>query len=410
MTQRRMITTLVALCVNGVTACAAVTPSPAPADSVLPVHTTLPSASATPSPTPIPSEPEPSDLAAEIEIHALDPTLTDPVLEFASDGGAIIFSSGISNGPRSASAPDLWQYLPGPDAVPELVWSNPHRDHSIIKLDGDLGTLAFVDIPTDGSRAWDLWLIPRVGDEPILLDTHPGDEDVSSLVPSLVVFNQTIAWTAFDRGAGGPVSQLLTAEAPDWQPRVLAERPAAEAELWLPSLYWPWLAYTEVRYAADRASDERSVYLIDTTDPNAEPRRLDASGRATMPLATSTAIFWKEADVGFNMFNWGRMFQFDLATEQVSAVSIWPQEYVNYPSMGGRFIAWWGADAFSFGVYDTVRQTARVIATYTEAEQGNVLRPHISGDLLVWLYVDSSGSETYSELRWAFLPNAAADR
>lgn len=408
----RNLAITIALCVGGVAACA-VTPSPtsvaSPADSGT---STGPSASATahPRPTPSPSAREPSGLAAELEVHALDPALTDPVLEFASDGNSVIFSSGVANGPTSETAPDLWQYVYGPSATPALVWRNPQRDHSLVRIDGDLGLFAFVDIPTDGSRAWDLWLVPEVGQEAIKLDSHPGDEDVPSLVPSLDVFNNTIAWTAFDRGVNGPVSQLWIAEAPDWQARLVAERLAAEAELWLPSLSWPWLAYVEVTYAADRSSDERAVYLLDTTNPEAEPQRLDTSGRATMPLVTSAAVVWKEADPGFNMFNWGRMFRYDIESGEVAPLSIWPQEYVNYPSAGTRFVAWWGADAFKFGVYDLVRDQIRLIESYSEESQANVLRPHVAGDLVVWLYVETPPAGTYSELRFSFLPNAGADR
>ncbi len=51
------------------------------------------------------------------------------------------------------------------DNPPEILWRNPNRDHAIVKIAGDLGTVAFVDIPRDGERAWKLWLIPRHEDE-----------------------------------------------------------------------------------------------------------------------------------------------------------------------------------------------------------------------------------------------------
>lgn len=352
----------------------------------------------------------PMGLAAEIEVGHLDPHTTHPILEFASDGRSVIFSSGIAPDSGAEAAPDLWQFEPGRTVAPELVWRNPDRDHSIVKIAGDLGTTAFVDIPTTGERAWNLWLVPEVGADPILLDSHPGDDDVPSLVPSFSVYQPIIAWTAFDRGTDGPVSQLLYAEAPTWTPTVALERPAAEAELWLPSLYGRTVVYSEVRYSTDHQTDERSVHLLRLGVPGAEPRRLDASGRATMPVISDDTVLWKEADPGFNMFNWGRMFQCDIASGEVSPVSIWPQEYVNYPSAGGRFVAWWGADAFSFGVFDLVRDRARLIASYPSKSETNVLRPHIAGDLLVWLYVEGAGPDASSELRYAFLPNATADR
>lgn len=401
---------LVAIWLGGVAACSAATPSPLDADG----STRTPAPSAKPSGTPaLPrssASPAPSatprlGLGAELEVLALGPGLTGGVLEFASDGASIIFSSDLAGDSAAQAAPDVWRYLPGPAATPELVWRNPQRDHSVVKLGGDHGMLAFVDIPLSGERAWDLRVVPEMGAEAIPLDSHPGDEAVSSLVPSFTVQQPIVAWTAFDAGPDGPVSQLLVAEAPDWQPQILLERPAAEAELWLPSLYGNLLAFTEVRYSEDRSTDERSVHLLDLAVPGAEPRRLDTSGRATMPLATPHAVLWKEADAGFNMFNWGKMFRYDLATGEVSTLSTWPQEYVNYPSVGSRFVAWWGADAFTFSVYDLVRDRARLIAKYSAESQANVLRPHVWGDLLVWMYVETPGLETYSELRWANLPN-----
>jgi hypothetical protein len=87
-----------------------------------------------------------------------------------------------------------------------------------------------------------------------------------------------------------------------------------------------------------------------------------------------------------------------------------PQEEVNYPSLGERFVAWWGLDAFSFGVYDLERERPRLIEIYSAESGDNVLRPHVAGGLLVWLFVDASLPDTPSELRYAFLPIAGGDR
>ncbi|MBA2264700.1 MAG: hypothetical protein H0W10_08565 [Chloroflexi bacterium] len=404
----RVAAIMAVICVGGAAACAAAVP-PSSAPLVSEPSTEATPAVTDPAPTPVPSARPRQDLGAELDVRAMKHDQTGDVLEFASDATGIIFSSNLAEDSGPEAAPDVWRYVPGPSAKPELAWRNPNRDHSVVKLGGDAGMLAFVDIPLTGERAWDLWLLPKVGAEPVLLDTHPGDEDVSSLVPSFSVYQPMVAWTAFDRGPNGPVSQLLTAEAPDWTPQVILERQAWEAELWLPSLYGHMLVFTEVRYSADRSTDERSVHLLDLLDPTAEPRRLDISGRATMPLLAGNTVLWKEAEPGFNMFNWGRMFRYDLLSGQVSSVSVWPQEYVNYPSVGSRFVAWWGADGFSFGVFDLVRDRARLIERYSNASQANVLRPHVAGDLMVWEYVDSSKPETYRELRWASLPNPRDD-
>lgn len=365
---------------------------------------------AAPTSRPTPASPILGELGQLLAVGRLDPALTHPLLEFASDGAAVLFSSGVAGDARAEAAPDLWAYRPGTDAAPRMVWRNPERDRSIVGIRGDLGTVAFVEMPVTGERAWNLWLIHAPGADPLLLDSHPGDEAVSSLIPSLAVHAGRVAWTAFDRGPSGPVSQLVVARAPDWTPRVLEERPAGEAELWLPSLHGSRLAYVEVRYSADRSSDERRVYLADLDDPGSTPRRLDGSGRATMPLVSTDEIFWKEVDAGFNMFSWGTMMRHVPATAETRPLSIRPQEYVNYPSIGSRFIAWWGADTFDFGVYDLERDHPRLIQRHAHETEVNVVRPFVANDLLVWLEVDATGGTAESVLRYAVLPPAGSSR
>jgi len=352
------------------------------------------------------------DLGREIEIGSLDPAWTGATLEVASDGEAVIFSSGVADGPNGEGAPDLWRYRPGADA-PELLWRNPRRDRALIRIGGEFGTWAFVDTGIHGERAWDLWLLPDIDAEPILLDTHPGDEAVSSLVPSFAIHQGQIAWTAFDRGPDGQVSQLLYARAPSWEPVLVAQRDARKAELWLPSLRGTELAYCEVIYSADRSRDERHVYVTNVLAPEIPPKRLDTSGRATMPLLLlNGGVVWKQAEPGFNMFNWGHLFLYDESEGNVQSLPTRPQEDVNYPSAGTRFVAAWGANSTAFGVYDLDLDATRLIDRYPSEGDQRILRPHISGDLLVWTYaiVDGLGNGPPPEIRYAFLPPAGSDR
>jgi hypothetical protein len=398
-TARRTVgATLVVVALTGVAACGAVAPTPPVESAMATVRSASPAATT--------SRPA---FGAELDIHTVPRELSGTTLEFVSDGSAIVYSSSRAQDSGPDGAPDLWRYEPG-SAAPSLVWRNPEWNHSIVKIAGDLGAAAFVDMPLTGERAWNLWLVPHLGADAILLDRHPGDDDVPSLVPSIAIYGPLVAWTAFDRGPAGAVSQLLVAEAPDWQPRVVLERSAADAELWLPSLYGRRMVFTEVRYSADRSTDERHVLYLDLADPSIEPRRLDGSGRATMPLILDDTVLWKEADPGMNMFNWGRMFRFDLATGRVAPLSVAPQEQVNYPSIGARYAAWWGFDAFSFGVYDLERDRPATIERYAGGSEDNVLRPHVAGDVLVWLFADFSPNESRSELRYAALPPPGSDR
>ncbi len=399
--------------VGGVAACSVATPpipSPSRGAHASADSSTTPAA-ATASPPAASREPI-GELGQEIEIGSLDPAWTTATLEVASDGEAVIFSSGVADGPGAEGAPDLWRYRPGADA-PELLWRNPRRDRALARIGGEFGTWAFVDTGIHGEREWDLWLLPDAGAEPILLDSHPGDEAVSSLVPSFAVHQGQIAWTAFDRGPNGPVSQLLYARAPDWEPVLIEERDASRAELWLPSLRDTEIAYCEVTYSEDRSSDERHVYVTNVRTPEAPPARLDGSGRATMPLLLlNGGVVWKEAEPGFSMFNWGHLFRFDEALGEVRSLPIRPQEFVNYPSAGTRFVAAWGVDSTALGVYDLDLETARLIDRYPSDGDDHILRPHISGDLLVWTHaiVDGLGNGPPPQIRYAFLPPAGSDR
>ena len=392
-----MSATIVALCVVGVAGCTSATPSPTGITVETPPATAVPE-SGSPSPAAT------SGLSAEMEVGRLDPELTDSIFEFASDGESILFSSGFAADAERGASPDLWRYRVNANDPPEVLWRNPNRDHAIVKIAGDLGTVAFVDIPRDGERAWKLWLIPRHEDDAILLDSHPGDATVSAFVPSLSIQESTIVWTAFDRGAGGPVSQLLWARAPDWEPAVLLERDAAEGELWFPSLSGSLVAFCEVAYSADRTSDTRTVSVLERGVPSTEPERLSHSGMATMPILLGDAVIWKEADPGFSMFNWGKLWESEIGGPGPHRLDTAPIDYANYPSAGSRFVAWWSADAFTFGVYDLLEDRTRVIESYTAASRANVLRPHIAWDLLVWLYVEGEGDDSYAELRYALMP------
>jgi hypothetical protein len=258
-------------------------------------------------------------------------------------------------------------------------------------------------MPLGGEAAWTLRLIPEEGAEPIVLDELGDDPAVPSLVPSMSVYWPYVAWTAYGMGPDGrPVSRLLVAESPDWQRSVLAERPADEAELWFPVLYGTQLAYTELVYAADRQSDERRVWLTELNDPDG-PQRLDTSGLATMPVMNQYDIAWKEGDAGFHQLNWGSMMRYDAESGSVQPMPMWHQDDVNYPSAGTRFMTWWAADWTRLGVWDGALGEARGIVAYDGPDQ-RVLRPHVAGSLIVWLFVNDAVAPSIAELRYALVP------
>jgi hypothetical protein len=411
--RRRCTAAFTALLVGGVVACTAATPSPpsagASSSSIAPSTASSFTSSPTASPSARSFRPSPNHL--DLEIGQLDSEWVWPMLDFGSDSYAIIYSSGVLDGPVGDGAPDLWRYVPG-QPEPELLWRNPERDRQLAKVAGDTDVWAFAEISSLGERWWKLWLLTEPGGEPILLDSHAGDEDIPSLVPSFDVDAGRVAWTSFGRGSSrGAVTRLWIAEAPEWEPRVLAQADASERAYWLPSLRSHQMAYVDVTIGADPAEDVRHVMLLDLGPDAPAAVQLDTSGNATMPVLTDDGVIWKEPDAGFAMFNWGRLFRYSFATGDITTLRIGPQEYVNYPSGGGRFVAMWGADSFTFAVHDLERGASRTIVSYDNGID-SIMRPHLAGDLLVWLHSQDDGLATGppAPLEYAWLPEPGADR
>ena len=386
-----------AVVVGGVAACAVATPSP-PASSVSSAATF---GSTAPSAAPMATASDAStgtlgDLGELLDIRSVSSEFTARVLEFASAGASIIASAAEQEG--DDTAPDLF-VIPSSTGEPELAWRNPDRDHSIVRLVGDGSMIAFVDMPVTGEAEWTLRLIPEEGATPIILDQLVDDPDVPTLVPSVTAYWPFVAWTAFDRGPDGAVSQLLYAQSPDWKPTLIAERLATDAELWFPSLHGTQLVYTELAYSEDRSTDERAVWLTAIDDPDV-PERLDSSGLATMPVINQFDIAWKEGEQGFHQLNWGSMER--RVAETGASLPMWEQEEVNYPSAGTRYMTWWTSSQSRLAVWDGAQGIARVIVTYDSADQ-RVLRAHVAGSLIAWLFVDESVEPGYSEIRYAVL-------
>jgi hypothetical protein len=351
----------------------------------------------------------------DLDVGRVDRRWTATMLEFASDGAAIVYSSG-TGGADVESAPDLWLYDPSRDEA-GVIWRNPDRGRSIVRVAGDLGTWAFVDMTMSGDPGWDLRvlsdrMLAGGAREPVVLATYTGGDGVPTLVPSVAVSESRVVWTEFASSADGPVSRLMHAAAPGWSREVLEARPLRAGEFWLPSVRGTTLAYTVLTYSADRTTDTHEIYLRDLSEAEAEPQRLDTTGLASAPMVVDGAVIWKETEAGMSMFNWGKLVRYDLTTGRTEPVSMAPQEWVNAPSAGSRFIAASGSDSFVFTVHDMERRRSETLARYATGSGENVLRPHVAGDLLVWLHatVDGPADAAPPELRYAFLPVAGADR
>ena len=154
---------------------------------------------------PTPAAPAPSrqpagDLGREIEIGTLDPAWTTPTLEVASDGeaGHLLFRRGRRpwrGGQRPTSGATGRAQMRRSSSGGTRGATGRSSASAASSERGRSSTAGFTESArgTCGSS-------PDVDAEPILLDTHPGDESVSSLVPSFAIHQGQIAWTAFDSG------------------------------------------------------------------------------------------------------------------------------------------------------------------------------------------------------------------
>jgi hypothetical protein len=354
--------------------------------------------------------PRPGAGPLELEVVEVDPALTTPLLDIASTGSSIIYSSGAAVGPTAAVAPDLFRITPGRDGA-EVVWRNPVRDRTLMRIGGDDDVVAFVDGSSTGERSWIFWLIDGARD-PIQLDRHPGDVEVSSAAPSFDIDQERIVWTSFDAGPNGTVSQLFVADGPGWEPRLLEERLASEGEFWLPSLLGDRLAYTEVTYHPGDETGEYHVVYRELSRPDVPPRRLDGDGHASNPLVLPKEVIWKQVERGYNMFNWGYLVSHSLDTGETTVLDIRPQDYINYPSAGTRFVGGFGWNLAVMTVYDTETGASRIVERHADAGRDGVDRANISGDLMAWVHItiDELGTDdTPVQLRYAWLPPSGRD-
>jgi hypothetical protein len=342
----------------------------------------------------------------DLLIHDIDPSVTGPFLEVLSDGIGIWYSASPRDDPTVDAATTLYRYDVDTERV-EAVWESADPTFAIVRMAGEVGTIAFAELDvTPGDRAWNLWLLPERGAEPILLDKYPGGDDVPGAVPSFDVETGRIVWTAFDRGDNGPVSQMWLATSPDWEPQLLATRQARERELWLPSMWLDQVAFVEVIYDDDRTDDERRVLLMDLSRPDAEPRRLDTSGLATMPLLTADGLVWKEGEEGMSMFNWGWLAHYRFEDRAVHPISM-GEDQINYPSLGSRFVAAGSIDSTMLLVYDLDRREVRTVELNPPTDPHDLAHPSLTGNLLVWIVFPYTEEAAY--LRWTYLPYPGAD-
>lgn len=353
----------------------------------------------TESPAPATAPPSPSAPApVAIDIHEVPTSVTELLQDYRTDGDEIVFSSGPIDDPQM-TAPDLYRYNRD-TGTRELIFRNPDRDSNLLPVAVSDGQYAFAELNERlyGPYGWGLWYMSSSQATPRLLDQTDPEQQMPSPLPLMALSGDRIVWQAFHQAADGPRSQLLVAELPDGDKRVLlSARPDTEAQYWSPSLDGDLLVYSVVDYS--QPDTPRYVYLLDLGEPDANPRRLDTSGRAVTPVIHGDSVVWKEAA---DVFDWGTVTYLSLSGTPPIHPDFGRQTELNYPSVGGRFVAAWGRDYGVVYVYDLERQAALLVEEWPESPPAISVRPVISGDLLLW--VSSADPEDSLHLKWATLP------
>lgn len=322
-------------------------------------------------------------------------------LAVTTDGRGIFFSGA----PFEVSAPDhgpnLYRATPGDEPV--LLWASPRRGSDLLPVAGwgDYAVFAEVNAELFGEAAWILWLLTPGSADPVELDRNPPRNGAA--LPQVAINEGHVVWAVT---AGGPEvvrSELIEVALPSLDRRVLRSDDPAALQWFHPALDGDRVVYTEVDYVhGDPASlahpAELYAMLLDLSDPAAEPVRLDTSGRATEPAIAGDTVVWKEAD---NVFTWGSLTRHSLASGETRPLVTSPQGGVKTPTVGNRYVAFWGIDDTEFFVYDLKRdEVVPIFQLAPDSPIGGAFRPEVAGDLLVWV----QGTEGLPVIGWGRLP------
>ena len=322
-------------------------------------------------------------------------------LFLTTDGESVIFSGTSERDAPTDHAPDLLTARPG--EAPRVIFTNPRRQSDLIPVAAGGGYVAFGEgnVAEFGEKAWVLWLLPPGASEPIELDRNPATNDAP--LPLVALNERHVVWQAIGFGPVLERAELVALDLPSMTRRVLRTADPQEYQWWDPALDGDRLVYTEVDYVhGDAASQfqpaELYAMLLDLGDPTAAPVRLDTSGRATEPDIHDGTVVWKEAD---NVFAWGTLVVHDLSSGRSRMVATDPQSGIKSPSLGNRYVGFWGIDDTRFYLYDLKRdEMARVFTIAPTSEIGGAFRIEVAGDLAVWV----QGAEGEPALAWARLP------
>lgn len=335
---------------------------------------------------------------APLTVHEVSTAITALLQDYRTDGEEVVFSSGPLDSPQM-TAPDLFRYN-RVSGEREAIFLNPNRDSNLLPIAVSHGSYAFAELNERlyGPGGWGLWYMSSDRAPPRLLDQTDRQQEMPSPLPLMALSGDRLVWQAFHQTPTGPRSQLLLAALPNGDKQVLfSADPAVEAQYWSPALDSHRLVYSMVDYS--KPDTPRYVYLLDLDDPHATPRRLDTSGRAVTPAIRGDNVAWKEAE---DVFDWGTVAVFSLATGRLTHPVLGTQKELNYPSVGTRFVSAWGRDYGSLYVYDLEQRDSVLVERWPSSPPAASVRPVIAEGLLLW--VSSLEPQDSLHLKWTSLP------
>lgn len=315
-----------------------------------------------------------------------------------TDGQQIVYSSGAALGEGSGVAPDLYAMRPGEE--PRVIFANQNRDSTLLPIAVHDSRYAFAEanVRLYQPNGWKLWFMATDAAQPVLVDETEQTIEVPSPLPIMSLSDRYLVWQAFHQTQDGPRSQLLLFDQLSGETRVLFSQPPDVEQFWFPDIDANRLVYGVVDYR--EPSTPQGIYLMDLTDSRAEPALLSASGFAVTPSIAGDWVVWKDAA---DVFNWGSIVGHNLVTGEERTLDFGQQASLNYPSVGNRFAAAWGADATMFFISDLMTLEPVKIQILAPDSQAGSTRPYVRGDLLVWAGIKPDDDSII--LQWAVLPS-----
>jgi hypothetical protein len=361
-----------------------------------PTNAPTPSAIDHPPRTPPMTGPKASSVEppTSLNVEAVPQAFTTPLLDVATDGTSIVWSSGADAGP--GVAPDVYQYIPG-GSNPVKVFASSDRNATVSPIAVSGHNVMVVEAnPEAKPGAWRLWYVAGPSTKPVLVDQS---DALQGPYPFVAVDSGRVVWTAFHMRSTGPRSELTVATLPDLHREVLDSTPADRVEHWFPSLDGDNLVYGTVETSA--TSVARHVYLRDVAQPARDAVQLDSTGKAAMPAISGDNVVWKETVD--NVLERGTLVYLSLHDHREIPIPFGDESQVNTPSIGNRFIAADAIDPTRFFLFDLSNSHSVLLREFPATGREVIVRPHLRGDLLVWAHSPAAeGADLI--LEWSHLP------